>query len=344
MALEGCSASPAALLIVTGIAGIGKSSLVASWLVRQRPRPYIYWFEIHAGTARPVLLEDLAAFLTRLGRRGLKNLLAEHRAAAPQVITRVLSHDLREVPILVVLDNYQRATPALARFIAGPLLELIHAASTKVLLISRTRPASLMRRKVAKDSRAAFLHVHGLDLEASLSLLRTKGFAGDDVALQRAASSARGHPILLSFAAQTGSSVSGEMTRYLEREIWRTLSKDERTILEASSLFRGLIPADSLHCFSDECQAAVLGLKAKNLLAPTMSAGVVVHDTIRDYIPERLPQAPRRSLHSLAAVYFMDGSEMRDRLARMLHLVAAGGMKEFGEDFSETSSALLDPP
>ncbi len=342
MELDAWAVSSSSLLIVTGIAGIGKSTLVASWLVRQRPRPYIYWFEIHDGTTRPILLEDLAAFLSRLGRRGLKNLLAEHRAADPQVITRVLSHDLREVPILVVLDNYQRATPDLARFVAGPLLELVHAASTKVLLISRTRPASLMRRKVAKDSRAAVLHVHGLDLEASLSLLRAKGFAGDDVALQRAASSARGHPILLSFAAQTGSSVWGEMTRYLEREIWRTLSRDERTILEASSLFRGLIPADSLHCFSDEWQAAVHGLQAKNLLAPTISGGFVVHDTIREYLQERLPGARRRSFHSLAAVYFMDGSEMRDRLEGMYHLIEAGDMKALGEYLAEASGALLD--
>ena len=342
MVLDGWSASPSSLLIVTGIAGIGKSTLVASWLVRQRPRPYIYWFEINEGTTRAILLEDLAAFLTRLGRRGLKNLLGEHRAANPQVVTRVLSHDLREVPILVVLDNYHRAAPDLVRFITGPLLGLVHEASTKLLLISRTRPATLMRRKVAKDARAEVLQVHGLDLEASLSLLSAKGFAGDDVALQRAASSARGHPILLSFAAQTGSSVSGEMTRYLEREIWRTLSKDERTILEASSLFRGLIPADSLHCFSDEWQAAVHGLQAKNLLAPTISGGVVVHDTIREYIRERLPQARRRSFHSLAAVYFMDGSEMRDRLEGMYHLIEADDMKAFGEYLADASGALLD--
>ncbi len=340
--LDAWATSPSSLLIVTGIAGIGKSTLVASWLVRQRPRPYIYWFEIHEGTTRAILLEDLAAFLTRLGRRGLKNLLSEHRAADPQVTSRVLSHDLQEVPILLVLDNYHRATPEFAGFIAGPLLELVHGAAMKVLLISRTGPATLMRRKVAKDSRAEVLHVRGLDLEASLSLLRAKGFAGDDVALQRAASSARGHPILLSFAAQTGSSASGEVTRYLEREIWRTLSKDERTILEASSLFRGLIPADSLHCFSDEWQAAVHGLQAKNLLAPTISGGFVVHDTIREYIRERLPEARRRSFHSLAAVYFMDGTEMQDRLEGMYHLIEAGDAKAFGEYLAQASGSLLD--
>src|SRR5204862_3494859 len=112
----------------------------------------------------------------------------------------------------------------------------------KVLLISRTNPSALVRRKGSKGLRVEVLRVGGLDYTASVGLLRSKGFAGDDPALERAASSARGHPILLSFAAQTGSSVTGEMTRYLEREVWRTLTKDERTVLEAASWVRGRRP------------------------------------------------------------------------------------------------------
>ena len=338
-ALDAWSESPAALLVVTGIAGIGKSTLVASWLVRQRPRPYIYWFEIHDGTTRAVFLRDLAAFLARLGRRGLTNLLAERRVEDPQVTARVLAHDLTEVPILFVLDNFEGATSDLARFVAGPILELGTAASAKVLLISRTIPSILVRRK---GIRVEVLRVEGLDAAASLGLLRSKGFAGDEAALDRAAGSARGHPILLSFAAQTGSTVNGEMTRYLEREIWRTLTKQERTVLEAASLFRGLVPLDALHCFSSEWQAAIHGLQAKNLLAPTISAGVVVHDTIRDYIRERLPEGRRRSFHSLAAVYFLDGSEMRDHLEGMYHLLEAGDTNAFGEYLVKQGAALLD--
>src|SRR3989442_318957 len=56
----------------------------------------------------------------------------------------------------------------------------------------------------------------------------------------------------------------------------------------------------------------------------------------------RSSEARRRSFHSLAAVYFMDGSEMRDRLEGMYHLIEAGDMKEFGEYLAETSGALLD--
>ena len=340
--LDAWAASPAAVLIVTGIAGIGKSTLVASWLVRQRPRPYIYWFEVHDGTTRAVFLRDLAAFLSRLGRRGLKNLLEETRAEDPNVTARVLAHDLRDVPILLVLDNFQRAAPELARFIAGPVVDLGAKASAKILLISRTNPAALVRRKGSNGFRVEVLRVGGLDHTASVGLLRSKGFAGDDTALERAASSARGHPILLSFAAQTGSSVTGEMTRYLEREIWRTLTKDERTVLEASSLFRGLVPLDALHCFSDNWQLAIHALQTKNLLAPTISGGVVVHDTIRDYIRERLPEVRRRSFHALAAVYFLDGSEMRDRIEGMHHMLEGGDTKAFGEYLVSQGPGLLD--
>src|SRR3989442_8402940 len=95
-------------------------------LVRKRPGTYIFGFEINECTTRALPLEERAASITRLGRRGLKNLLGEHRAADPQVATRVLSHDLREVPILVVLDNYHRASPDLVRFVTGPLLGLVH--------------------------------------------------------------------------------------------------------------------------------------------------------------------------------------------------------------------------
>ena len=340
--LDTWAASPSALLIVTGIAGIGKSTLVASWLVRQRPRPYIYWFEIHEGTTRAFFLRDLAAFLARLGRRGLTNLLGERRAEDPNVTARVLAHDLEELPILFVFDNFQTATADLARFISGALLDLASRSSAKVLLISRTIPTNLVRRKGTKTIRTEVLRVEGLDQAESIGLLRSKGFAGDETALVRAASSARGHPILLSFAAQTGSSVSGEMIGYLEREIWRTLTKDERDVLEAASLFRGLVPLEALRRFSDDWRVAIEGLQMKNLLAPTISGGLVVHDTIRDYIRERLPNGRRRSFHSRAAGYFLDGSEMRDRLEGMYHLLEAGDVKGFGEFLASHGATLRD--
>ncbi len=67
-----------------------------------------------------------------------------------------------------------------------------------------------------------------------------------------------------------------------------------------------------------------------------------MHDTIRDYIRERLPEGRRRSFHSLAAVYFLDGSEMRDRLEGMHHLLKTGDTKAFGEYLASHGAALLD--
>ena len=340
--LDAWASSSSSVLVASGIAGIGKSTLVASWLVRQRPRPYIFWFEIHEGTTRGIFLRDLAAFLARLGRRGLKNLQTERRAEAPQVTARVLAHDLRDLPILLVLDNYQRAIPELASLVVGPILGAGRGGSGKVVLISRTLPSAPVRRKASKTTRIEILRVGGLDPDASLALLRAKGFAGDEITLQRVANSARGHPILLSFAAQTGSTVGREITRYLEREIWHTLTKDEQTILEAASLFRGLVPSGALPSYCGEWQAAIKLLQAKNLIAPTISGGVVVHDTIREWIHERLPRAKRRSIHFLAATYFLDGSEVGDPLEGMYHLIESGNVKAFGEYLVSHDAGLLD--
>src|SRR3989442_6179937 len=46
MELDAWSASPSSFLIVTGIAGICKSTLVPSWLLLQHSRSHIYWVEI----------------------------------------------------------------------------------------------------------------------------------------------------------------------------------------------------------------------------------------------------------------------------------------------------------
>src|SRR5207249_10251851 len=80
----------------------------------------------------------------------------------------------------------------------------------------------------------------------------------------------------------------------------------------------------------------------ESVRATSRSGAVAVHDTSREYIRERLPEARRPSFHSLAAVYFMDGTEMQDRLEGMYHLIEAGDMKAFGEYLAEASGALLD--
>src|SRR5206468_3010926 len=264
-ALDTWASSQVGMLIVTGIAGIGKSTVVASWLVRQRPRPYIYWFEIHEGTTNSAFLRDLAAFLARLGKRGLTNLLRERDEPEPRVLARLLVHELTDMPILLVLDNFHRAEADLTRLIRGPVFQLSQSTGTKVLVISRTVPVSTSRRKTPREARPEVLRLGGLDLESSLSLLRAKGFAGDEAAIRRAA-----------------------------------------------------------------------------LLAPTISGGIVVHDSIREYIRDRLPEARRRTFHSLASAYFLDGSDMHDRLEGMYHLVESGDLKEIGSYLTSQGTGLQD--
>jgi tetratricopeptide (TPR) repeat protein len=340
--LDTWAGSSSSVLVVSGIAGIGKSTLVGSWLVRQRPRPYIYWSEIHEGTTRALFLRDLGAFLARLGRRGLRSVLAENRMDERTLARRILSLEIKDLSILFVFDNVQHANAELARFLFGPLLEIAATGSAKIVFVSRAIPSSLSRKRPENRPRVQILRVDGLDMAASKSLLLSKGFAGDEVAVARAVQAAKGHPILLSFAAQTGSAVGGEMTRYLDREIWHTLTKTERTLLEAASLFRGLVPLDALHRFSSDWQSAIHALQSKNLIAPTIGSGVVMHDAIREYVRKRVVDSRRRAYHALAAAYFLDGSGMRDQLEGLFHLVESGDGTAVGDVLVSLGATLLD--
>src|SRR2546430_6125997 len=188
-ALDTWVASRVGMLIVTGIAGIGKSTVVASWLVRQRPRPYIYWFEIHEGTTSSAFLRDLAAFLARLGKRGLTNLLKERDEPESRVLARLLIHELTDMPILLVLDNFHRAEADLSRFIGGPIFHLSESAGTKVLVISRTVPVSTSRRTAPSKPPPDVLPPGGLERGPTLSPPRAEGIGGDGSAHPREAES-----------------------------------------------------------------------------------------------------------------------------------------------------------
>src|SRR5207253_11317518 len=133
-----------------------------------------------------------------------------------------------------------------------------------------------------------------------------------------------------------------EMRRYQEHGMSRPLSKEARTLLEPASRCRRLVPLDSLHCFSNDWQAALHSLLTKSLLAPTISGGIVVHDSIREYIRDRLPEARRRAFHALASAYFLDGPEMHDRLEGLYHLVESEDLKQIGSYLASQGAGLQD--
>jgi ATP/maltotriose-dependent transcriptional regulator MalT/DNA-binding MarR family transcriptional regulator len=323
--LDGWLASGSPLLVVTGLPGIGKSALVSHWTFERRPRPHVFWHRLDDASSLVGVLADLGAFLASLGSRGLSAYLASPDPFDPKVLVNVVAHEMGGLPVLVVFDDFGKVPADVARDLLGLLRTLAKGSRTKAIVITRHAP---------RAPEGTVLRVRGLDVEASLALLLHGGRAGAPADLEGMAAAARGHPFLLKLLAAGGAGPERTVSTYLEEELWDALPASERKALEAASLLRRPAPAETVLRIAGVPAAAVARLLEKNLLEPTVSGDVIVHDVVREFV-RGLMRAPRvRSLHRIAAGVFLRERDTSARIDALYHLLQA--------DRAGDAAALLD--
>ncbi len=318
--LDAWRGSSSPILVVSGLAGVGKSSLAANWVLGHLRGFHVFWYELDAPVTPFTFLADLGAFLARLGHNGLASYLYEAARVDLRFAVRILSHEARGLPILMVLDSFERAQTETAAFLERSILGLTAATRTRIILVSRNR----LRLK-ARPVQA--LPLKGLAIEDSIRLLDAIGFRGDLAATRKLAIASRGHPLLLKFAALSNTGASGTVKGYLEGEIFSRLSPAELASLEAASIFRGVAPIRVLRSMRGVTGPAIASLGAKNLLELTVAGDVAVHDLVRDFVRSQLGEERRRGLHEEAARRFVRTREPRERLEGLYHLLQAGRTK-----------------
>ncbi|MGI0148153.1 MAG: hypothetical protein ACREDF_01290, partial [Thermoplasmata archaeon] len=272
-ALDSWHASPSQVLTVVGLAGIGKTSLVGQWILARRQTGYVFWYDLNESSTLAMVIADLASFLSRLGRRRLSTYLSESSVIDRAVVGRTLTHELRGLSLLCVLDGFERVRPRLARDLAATFLPVTESAQTKLLVTSRTIPKFVTDLNLREPDTTLVLRLGALDARASVDLLRSKGMAGDDTVLLRIAASARGHPLLLSLVAQGGAAKHGPIQKYLDTEIWTSLTPAERTALEAAAMFRRAVAREALASLPGVTNAVLDSLQVKSLIEPTVTGG-----------------------------------------------------------------------
>ncbi|MGQ0797063.1 MAG: AAA family ATPase [Methanobacteriota archaeon] len=340
-AIDAWLASRSPALVVTGLAGIGKTALVGSWILQQKERAHVFWYDLQPETTPYSILADLGSFLRGLGGKGLSALMTEAAPMRLGVATRLLERDLNAFPIVIVFDGVERSASTTQRFIAEAFVRGLTRTKARTILVGRHMPNSMFRSLDAGDRRLTFIRLGALDLESAVAVLRAGGLQSDRSTLERFAETARRHPLLLNLMSRSGGA-AGSVGGYLREEIWGNLSSAERTTLEAASVFRSAARPSVLRNIAGVTPQALEALLGKNILEATVSGRLSIHDVVRDFVRDRASPKRLVSRHRQAARLFLQRQEPESKLEGFYHLAHAGLVREAANLLEKEGPGILD--
>jgi tetratricopeptide (TPR) repeat protein len=300
------------LVILEGIAGIGKSSLGHRVLedLRDERRP-VFWLECHTETTLDTVMWEISKW-ARADRSNLSSSLDEAPGMERERIA-YLSNVLARHETVVFLDNYH--------LVRDPMLDSLFAvlcgmtSRTKVVLISRRRPALLVQ---APAGSAVEEHLaQGLDESACSEFLQALGITVDSEIVRKARTlTGNGHPKALQLLAHRARRIPMaqllsslpvfriDLVREWLEPLLSELDPNERATLLDIAVFERPIPFSDVHRIlpDTEIDAVIASLLERFLLDPVSEHSFQMHPLVREFCATLIEDP--KGKHQWAADYY----------------------------------------
>jgi ATP/maltotriose-dependent transcriptional regulator MalT len=307
------------LHVIIGLPGIGKTSLAAvfaSSAIGTRP---VFWHTIREVDSFGYLANKVAVFLARLGFSEALEYV-QSGGDEDRVRIELLGKGLNNLRAITVFDDYHRNRDDRL----DSLLEHLwrDCARVKILLLSRSRP-----KFYTLGQRARELWMQGLSLEETKRLLsswRVDITEGEAEQLWRRLS---GHPLSLTLfnsLAKEGSTkvplsnMSEQLTAYFTKEIYSTLTPEERDVLLTLSVFRAAVTPRAL--------SEILHLKNLNYLVHNLENKMLVRRQQDVLVVHEVEKAAfygfldrPEKIHASVARYYLRSGTPEDALEALFH-------------------------
>ncbi len=262
LALGGWYDSDKPMLVLSGIAGCGKTTLVSHWLsalLEEQPELQVMYYpcqpwDSQLGIATSLLHrvgivdgpEDPYKVLDSLPLRPAARL--ELDTYRRRLTAHLLDEEgiLSKTPrgLLVILDDVHNIGPP-GDHLFGALLQIAEATDIRLLLVSRTNLAFYDRRDVHTRGKVEELALSGLTIEEISAWL-------DKLDLPAAAPAEQvhratgGHPLAVELLELYGQTLHDDWLRFLDEEILDVLPDDHRELLSLLAVADRPVPWETL--------------------------------------------------------------------------------------------------
>ena len=241
--------STSKVMVVYGIPGIGKTTLLAKFVQEIKDQRNVFWYQLHEWVNLKIMLTPVSEFLSHLGKKGLERYLG--RTETPNVgeVCSILENELKDVPIVLILDDVQKASSeVLALICLVNLLEFLPKAyllctsrGIRLFLFTQFRPQRSGRRDNARRTRS---------WKRCIQLLRSREISESD--RDEIFKATRGHPLFLELVESPKSALGKNIRMFIDQEVCSKLELNEPMGPENASVFRYPVLIEAFYTVEEE--------------------------------------------------------------------------------------------
>ncbi|MFQ5884458.1 MAG: NB-ARC domain-containing protein, partial [Thermoplasmata archaeon] len=345
------------IMAIKGIAGIGKSVLAARILKEKKGKTNLFYYQFKDWTTLRSVLLSLSKLFSELERNDLRFYLESNKEIGLGEVGLILEECLRGLDGILVFDDCQFARGDALDFLECSKNFLGVSNGFKMIVLGRRIPPFYSRHDVAVRGRVKEMELGGLSHKDSREMLSTRELPKS--MFSEIIKNTKGHPLFLELVDSSTRIVAGNIEKFLKQEIYSRMNEKEKMIMSIASVFRSPVSASAF--FADEMlnQDAIDSLISQSLLSENAQSKYTVHDTVKMFFYERLPDSKRILYHKNAGDYYSNFSDSDSVLEAQYHFVK-GRLHEraaelatsygdsliregFSEDLLEILEELKDP-
>lgn len=303
-------------LVVKGMPGIGKSTLMANAMGQMSREHSVHFININTWCSMRQIIQSLADSFGELGFNEPKAYLREQPDIAMHDMEYMLARILSENKSILIFDNFQNVTRPLQEFFSMLKSVVDESNGSKLAILGRDAEPFYERSTAAGT--VMEITLEGLS-ETGLRAL-AKSFGLPENRMEKIMAQTGGHPLFVELLAHgSGQSNNVNMERYIAEEFVHTLTREEVRLLKFISVFRFPVERSALRSH----QPALFGLLKKFILKQSEDGFIILHDIIRDAFYRQLSRAELRRLHPMAARHYLGMATASGQLEAVHHFLCA---------------------
>lgn len=304
------------MMVIHGIAGIGKTTLAVKLLSELKNRFNLVWYRCHEWDTLRNILTSITKFLTVFKRTQLQDYLSTNQTIDLNDVAEVLENELKDLNAIFFLDDFHKVNDQLLALftLVREMLERIDG--IKFLVFTRSIVPFYDRREVLVKKIIMEMELSGLNEEESKELLEYRNLKIDN--FTQIYDIIKGHPLSLELLEpDMDIQEQKNIKMYLEEEVLARLSIRERSLLKIASVFRYPIPVEGFFSYEKaQISRETVSVLARKSLIKASNGGYEVHDLIRDFFYGYLTPHEKVTYHKKIGEFYMSQLKMINNLLK----------------------------